>query len=141
MKTLNEGEAENAAWTESEAMGRQTFLGHREQNFELVVQNIDELLHFVFADFSQELTADQAILCPDIVNDIVLDKLKSPERIYYSHTEVVAQGDAIEGVYKETLTPEYLSTLNPSSLQPHKLRLKEGCIIFLIRNMTEWWAR
>ena len=39
-----------------------------------------------------------------------------------SDTYVTEKGDAIEGVFSEVLTKEYLNSLKPSSLAAHRLR-------------------
>ena len=36
----------------------------------------------------------------------------------------------------EVLLPQYLNSLNPSSLPPYKLRLRKYCIVILIRNIS-----
>ena len=40
------------------------------------------------------------------------------------------------GQINDGLSPEYLNTLKPASFLPHELRLRENCIIMLIRNLS-----
>ena len=40
------------------------------------------------------------------------------------------------GALGESLVPEYLNTLEPSSLPPYKLRLRENAVVMLIRNLS-----
>jgi len=56
------------------------------------------------------------------------------ERIYTSIDNTLNCGD--NGDISETLLPEYLNTLSPSSLPPYELRLRPNCIIMLIRNLS-----
>ncbi|XP_014213608.1 uncharacterized protein LOC106643121 [Copidosoma floridanum] len=69
------------------------------------------------------------------INEQVTDLLeKTYERIYtgIDSTENCDNGKLDSG----SLLPEYLNSLNPSSLPPYKLRLRKNCIVMLIRNIS-----
>ena len=64
--------------------------------------------------------------------ETVLNLLETPERVYKSIDE--AQTFAGEDT---TLYPlEYLNSITPAGMPPHKLRLKVGAIIMLLRNLN-----
>ena len=80
--------------------------------------------------------ADTAILTPKNaealkINDYVLDKLPGHKVTYRSEDQVVVEdpSDALN------FPTEFLNKMTPSSLPPHELNLKEGCIVMLLRNL------
>ena len=82
---------------------------------------------------------DKAILAPtnsivDQINDYMLDLMPGEEKTYLSYDTTETQngfGDAIDDVH----TPEFLNTINVSGLPRHKIRLKIGVPIMLLRNI------
>ncbi|XP_036148429.1 uncharacterized protein LOC118647495 [Monomorium pharaonis] len=71
----------------------------------------------------------------DKINKRVVELLNTfEERIYTSIDSTENCGD--NGDIGETLLPEYLNTLSPSSLPPYELRLRPNSIIMLIRNLS-----
>lgn len=85
------------------------------------------------------MKTNKAILAPlninvEEINTKVLNMLPTGEKEYtatnYADTQQANQPDP------ELCTPEYLATLNPTELQPHKLKLKVNAIIMLIRNLN-----
>ncbi|KAL0840535.1 hypothetical protein ABMA28_015753 [Loxostege sticticalis] len=64
---------------------------------------------------------ERAILSPtneqvDKVNNLIIAKIDTPTQIY--------------------LLLEFLNSLNPSGLPPHKMELKVGCAVILLRNLN-----
>ncbi|XP_063981041.1 ATP-dependent DNA helicase PIF1-like [Diachasmimorpha longicaudata] len=57
---------------------------------------------------------------------------KTTERIY---TSINSIENCDNGDIADSILPEYLNTLNPPNLPPHELRLRNNCIIMLIRNL------
>ena len=108
---------------------------------ELIVNpsNISDLCSFVFDDLDDNFNNPQwlcsrSIICPtneevDEINDFMLSQFPSDvERMYLSNDSL------LEG--NEHHYPlEYINTLNTSGMPPHKLKLKIGCSIILLRNM------
>ncbi|GKD67868.1 DNA helicase [Tanacetum coccineum] len=71
----------------------------------------------------------------DIINAKVLASFNRPNRIYFSSDEATPQGD--HGGETELLYPtEYLNSLTFAGLPPHKLELKVGAPIILLRNLN-----
>jgi PIF1-like helicase/Helitron helicase-like domain at N-terminus len=80
---------------------------------------------------------NKAILCPknQDVNNLnfqILKRLEGEERIYPSVDSVVPQ----ENINVLDYPVEFLNTLLPSGTPPHKLVLKKGAIIMLLRNIN-----
>ena len=70
----------------------------------------------------------------DEINEQVTNLLDAnTERIY---TGINSTGNCDNGEMDEVLLPEYLNSLNPSSLPPYRLRLRKYCIVMLIRNIS-----
>ncbi|XP_058796825.1 uncharacterized protein LOC131667435 [Phymastichus coffea] len=70
----------------------------------------------------------------DELNRLVTDLLdETTEHIY---TSIDSTENCYNGEFDEVLLPEYLNSLNPSSLPPHELRLRQNCIVMLIRNLS-----
>ncbi|EOA34243.1 hypothetical protein CARUB_v10021754mg [Capsella rubella] len=80
----------------------------------------------------------RAILCPTnedvgIINEYMLDQLEGEERTYLS-------SDSIDPADKRcknnpVLTPDFLNNLTVSGLPNHRIRLKVGCPVMLLRNI------
>ncbi|XP_076902514.1 uncharacterized protein LOC143557290 [Bidens hawaiensis] len=64
----------------------------------------------------------------DEINDQMIDNFQGEEMVYYSFDEV-------EDDKNNFYPTEFLNSLNVSGLPPHKLRLKIGCPMILIRNI------
>ena len=75
-------------------------------------------------------------------NALTLKKLHGRERCYYSSNTIrkldtLTDPDSNRGdVYKAMLTEDYLETINRSGLAAHKLILKIGCLVLIIRNLN-----
>jgi ATP-dependent exoDNAse (exonuclease V) alpha subunit len=102
--------------------------------------NISEgdIIDDVFPDLSnpKEL-AQTVILTPTNdaslkLNEQVLKKVPGQEKIYLSADTAICDDQHEANNY----TPEFLNSLTPSGMPPHKLHLKIGAIIMLLRNLN-----
>ncbi|KHJ93596.1 hypothetical protein OESDEN_06491 [Oesophagostomum dentatum] len=114
-------------------------------------QDVDgkiELPSEVFSDgniidevFGDQLTnvdclSDRAILAPrnlevDHINQQALDKLPGAIYVYRSIDEVAEDEHEDEDLYPS----EFLNSLSPAGLPLHCLKLKEGAVVLLLRNL------
>lgn len=81
--------------------------------------------------------SNRAILCPlnedvDKLNEKVMEIMEGEFMIYLSDDTVQADDDT----EKENFPVEFLNTLTPSGMPRHRLRLKVGSIIMLLRNLN-----
>ena len=102
----------------------------------LFPDTLDDLIDWVFPDLNAgadlRWTSSRAIICPtnstvDTVNAKTLKKFPGEEVVFRSFDSVETDSFAYP--------VEFLNTLMPSGLPPHKLVLKPGCPIMLMRNM------
>ena len=82
---------------------------------------------------------DRAILAPkntivDAVNEYVLNLLPGDEQVYLSY-DSPCEGDSGVDAFDAVHTPEFLNTIVTSGVPNHRLRLKVGVPVMLIRNM------
>ena len=82
---------------------------------------------------SPQIFTQRAILTPknddvDRINDILIAKFKGTPTIYKSFDSVIDD-------QCNTYPIEYLNTLCPSGMSPHKLVLKENYPVILLRNL------
>ncbi|XP_057718113.1 uncharacterized protein LOC130932719 [Arachis stenosperma] len=107
---------------------------------------LDDLIDFVYPDMLSNLSVenyfkDRAILAPTLdcvtdVNNKMTAGLPGQERVYLSSDSVCAE----EGNMKfelDTFSPEILNGINCSGLPPHKLVLKVGAPVMLLRNIDQ----
>jgi len=66
----------------------------------------------------------------------VLDLLRGEERIYLSYDSILANKRGTNQV-DDVHTPEFLNTIVASGLPNHKLRLKVGVPVTLLRNIDQ----
>ena len=106
---------------------------------ELCVSTVNDLIHFVFADLSSQYNdaawvSSRALLCPrnemvDNMNDRVLNMFPGDMVTCFSV-------DSVAEVDQQSVYPtEYLNSLTLSGLPPHKLNIKLGAPVMLLRNM------
>lgn len=100
------------------------------------VASVEQLFDFVFGgDYVGEGVGDVAVLCPtnamvDSVNEEVLRRLGGDVREYVSIDELKREPD------DELRVPvDFLNSVNSSSLPPHRLKLKVGAVVMLMRNL------
>ena len=103
-----------------------------------MVHNVNSLISEVYPDIENILrkpytwVCERAIVSPrnvnvDEINNIGLKKFEMKE--YASIDTVLYQEDAVH------YPTEFLNSLNPAGLPPHKLTLKNGIPIILLRNL------
>ncbi|UYV82495.1 hypothetical protein LAZ67_21002530 [Cordylochernes scorpioides] len=85
-----------------------------------------------------ETMSQRAILCPkndDVhkINDQVMDLIVGDYHTYLSDDSVVSDSDE----ERNNFPVEFLNSVTPSGMPPHRLRLKVGCIIQLLRNLKK----
>jgi ATP-dependent DNA helicase PIF1 len=91
--------------------------------------------HFTFKDVIS--LSDRAILCPKNdstmkMNDEIINRLEGESKTYLSIDTVESENDSDRLAYPT----EVLNSLAISGLPPHKLTLKKGCVIILLRNLN-----
>ena len=101
-------------------------------------KSITDLIKVVFPAIQENLRSsdyiiNRAILSTknesvDEINDQMIDVFQGEEKIYYSF-------DMVEDDHHNFYPVEFLNALTVSGLPPHKLRLKIGCPIILLRNI------
>jgi ATP-dependent DNA helicase PIF1 len=107
--------------------------------------NLDEFIDEVYPNISNttidaDYALERTILTPknedvDIINNKVLDKIKGEKYVYYSADDV-AGNDKFKSNAHIILPVEYLNSISLSGIPPHKLVLKEGAIMMLMRNFN-----
>lgn len=94
-------------------------------------------------DLSKDLI-NRIILSPqndevNRMNEKILSKIPGDEKVSYSIDKATLSGidksDAREEEATLRYPDEYLHSLTPPGMPPHKLKLKVGCIVMLIRNL------
>ena len=104
----------------------------------LFKSTLDDLIDWVYPNISDATHTDlrwtsrRAIICPtnatvDVVNHKTMKKFPGEEIVFRSYDSVETDSYAYP--------VEFLNTLMPSGLPPHKVILKPGCPIMLMRNM------
>jgi hypothetical protein len=97
----------------------------------------DSLIDSVFPDLSDPSTlANTVILSPTNdntlhLNDAILKNLPGQETVYLSTDKAICDDEAEAQNYPM----EFLHSLTPSGMPPHRLLLKPGAIIMLLRNL------
>ena len=104
-----------------------------------VVSNLDELIDKVYPNFeerhkSRKWLSNRAILAPknttvDKINDRLLGKMRGDEMIYKSIDTMVDESEAVH------YPTEFLNSQQPPGAPPHRLALKIGAPIMLLRNL------
>ncbi|XP_015941394.3 uncharacterized protein LOC107466901 [Arachis duranensis] len=107
---------------------------------------LNDLIDFVYPDMLSNLSVenyfkDRAILAPTLdcvtdVNNKMTAGLPGQERVYLSSDSVCAK----EGNMKfelDAFLPEILNGINCLGLPPHKLVLKVGALVMLLRNIDQ----
>jgi hypothetical protein len=96
---------------------------------------------FIVSYNHPEYVKDRAILATtneivDEINDYMLDLIPNSEREYFSADSISKCTDTINDA--DVLYPtEYLNSLNANNFPTHKLRLKIGVPIMLLRNLNQ----
>ena len=97
-----------------------------------------DIVNEIFPDnISQDYFDNRAILTPrnDVslfMNEKIFKKITGDERIYCSFDEILSDEPEVAAVY----TTEFMNSLTPSGMPKHRLRLKVGATIMLLRNIN-----
>ena len=92
----------------------------------------------VFGDvFDENTFADCVILCPTNdeslrLNEAILHCIPGDARIYFSSDDILTDDDEERAQYPI----EFLNSLTPSGMPPHRLSLKVGAVVMLLRNLN-----
>ncbi|XP_039749929.1 ATP-dependent DNA helicase pif1-like [Pararge aegeria] len=115
---------------EESSTEREARLNNIQELVNKVYPDIDDISYKTISWFKERailsLTNEQV----DKVNNLILSKIDAPTKMYYSVATVL---DLEEAVHFPT---EFLNSLNPSGLPPHKMVLKVGCPVILLRNLN-----
>ncbi|XP_072060241.1 uncharacterized protein [Arachis hypogaea] len=118
--------------------------------YDILIKNsetaLDDLIDFVYPDMLSNLSVenyfkDRAILAPTLdcvtdVNNKMTAGLPGQERVYLSSDPVCAEEENME-FELDAFSPKILNGINCSGLPPHKLVLKVGAPVMLLRNIDQ----
>jgi ATP-dependent DNA helicase PIF1 len=104
-------------------------------------QNINDLIHFIYPDLlihfnNSQYLVERAILTPknvDVytINNIIMEQFPGEVMEYFSADTIENQNDS-----EHQYPIEFLNSLTIGGLPPHKLSLKIGSPIILLRNIS-----
>jgi hypothetical protein len=108
--------------------------------------DITSLMNFIYPNLQStpppppDYFLNRMILAPrntDVsdVNDALLDRMTGDTKTYYSADEVIHEPGA-DGDSNLPITPEFLRSVNSTSLPPGELKIKIGCPLILLRNLS-----
>ena len=72
----------------------------------------------------------------DVINDKVLYKLNGDDFVYYSADSIIASSTEDFNSNCQNIPVGFLNSLNFSGIPPHKLIIKKGAIVMLMRNLN-----
>ncbi|XP_057452414.1 uncharacterized protein LOC130744237 [Lotus japonicus] len=109
-----------------------------------VIKDLQNIVHFMYPDILQNVGCnkyycDKAILAPtldavDSINQYALSLFPGDETTYLSSDSVWRVNDDI-GIEADWLTTEFLNGIRCSGIPDHKLVLKKGAPVMLMRNL------
>ncbi|GBN35336.1 hypothetical protein AVEN_228209-1 [Araneus ventricosus] len=84
-----------------------------------------------------ENLSEKAILCPMNedslkINEQALKKLPGQNKMYFSADSIICEDQEEQNNFPL----DFINTLTPSRMPPHKLNLKVGAVIMLLRNLN-----
>ena len=100
-----------------------------------------ELISEIYPDLERPLDLDNledsAILTPmnkdvDLLNQLAMNRVRDDEKTLWSNDSVVDNGDNSSGFYSE----EFLNGIHLAGLPDHKLTLKKGVPVMILRNLA-----
>lgn len=138
---VNAGEEQFAEWLLSVGSG---YDGENKSDFVKLDPEFlcKDIVTAVFGDdvgsLKPEELAVRAVLCPKNedtmrVNETILSKLPGESTCYYSVDSIVDCESAEE---RAQYPLEFLNSLTPMGMPPHRLNLKKGCCVMLLRNLN-----
>uniref|UniRef100_A0A0E0C530 ATP-dependent DNA helicase n=1 Tax=Oryza meridionalis TaxID=40149 RepID=A0A0E0C530_9ORYZ len=107
---------------------------------------IAAIVHEVYSDFLTcyrdiEYLASRAIVCPtnttvDEINDYIIGLVPGDSRVYLSCDTISKSSEQIPD-FDLLYPPEFLNSINATNFPTHKLVLKEGVVVMLLRNLNQ----
>ncbi|KAK7300142.1 hypothetical protein RJT34_10977 [Clitoria ternatea] len=107
---------------------------------------LDDLISFVYPSIDTQMSSEgyfkeRCILAPTLdivsnVNNYIMDQFHREEKIYFS-SDSLCMEEKHSSFELETFTPDVLNAINCSGLPPHKLSLKIGVPVMLLRNIDQ----
>ena len=99
---------------------------------------IDQIIPLNRMQANPAALCDRAILTPKnedslFINDKVLPRLPGQEHIFYSVDSIIGSNDP---QVEDNFPLEFVNSLTPSGIPTHKITLKQGAIIMLLRNLN-----
>ena len=109
-------------------------------------ENIESLINFVYPNLNSDpppppdYFLNRMILAPrnsdvDDVNETLLDRMNGEIKTYFSDDEIIQEAGA-DNNSPFSITPEFLRSINSTSLPPGELKIKIGCPLILLRNLS-----
>lgn len=104
-----------------------------------IVESTYPMLHH--KDLDSKYLTERAILAPtnelvDQINDYILSLIPAETTDYFS-SDSISKTDADNGAFEDLYDVEFLNTIKCSGIPHHKLTLKVGVPIMLIRNVDQ----
>ncbi|KAI3735183.1 hypothetical protein L6452_14673 [Arctium lappa] len=109
-------------------------------------ESLMQLVRFIYNDEALQnptasMLCDRAIVCPknniaDEINDLILDMLPGQKSVYLSVDSIIPHANE-KGDTEILYPPEYLNFLNFNGFPKHRLELKVGAPIMLLRNINQ----
>lgn len=106
---------------------------------------IDAIVNAAYPEISSNIVnpdffKEKAILAPthevvDEINNHIMNKLPGEERVYLSSD--ICDSDLAADFNKDMYTPDFLNGIKLSGLPNHRLVLKEGVPVMLLRNIDQ----
>ncbi|GJS08334.1 hypothetical protein Tco_0365130 [Tanacetum coccineum] len=108
---------------------------------------VGELVQSVYPSFLDNLNdatyfQERAILAPthevvEVINDHLLDLIPGKEKVYYS-SDSICESEGLDDNFNESLySPDVLNGLKLSGIPNHRLALKVGAPVMLLRNIDQ----
>ena len=66
------------------------------------------------------------------LNDTILERLPGEQRVFFSCDHAICD----TGEESQNYPLEFLNSITPTGMPPHKLNLKDGCTVMLLRNLN-----
>ena len=110
---------------------------------DMIVDDIDELINFVFEDFEFDKDGwanERAIIAArnkevDLINARIMERYMHTEsRVYYAHNEK-KPGENVDHNRGDNYPEEFLANFNPPGFPKTELTLRKGASIMLMRNL------
>ena len=108
--------------------------------------DVESLMNFIYPNLDSasppppEYFLNQMILAPrnsdvNSVNETLLDRMNGDVKTYYSADQIIRESGADDHSHL-LVTPEFLRSVKSTSLPPGELRIKIGCPLILMRNLS-----